>query len=120
VWLSVLLWTGVIFTFSSRPSLHSEFGLTLDVILRKIAHVMEFLILGFLLVRALGHGQPTSSRQAALAITLALLYAASDEFHQTFVPGRTGLPTDVVIDAIGVIAGVWLATKNQQRKTATG
>ena len=52
-WLPVLVWAGVIFAFSSVPSLNSGLG-TLDLVLRKGAHMTEYAILGMLLVRATG------------------------------------------------------------------
>ena len=105
-WLPVLVWAGVIFAFSSVPSLNSGLG-TWDYILRKCAHMTEYAIIAVLLVRA------TGSYRAAFA--LAVAYAASDELHQTFVTGRHGSPWDWAIDAAGVgIAGalvVWQARR---------
>ena len=98
-WAPVLLWAGVIFAFSSVPSLSTELG-TWDTILRKVAHVAEYAILGALLCRAV--------RKPWLAVALAVLYAVSDEVHQTFVEGRVGAPLDVGIDALGVLVGVLL------------
>jgi VanZ family protein len=67
-------------------------------VLRKLAHLTEYAILGALLVRALG--------RPWLAILLGGLYAASDEFHQHFVRGRHAAWYDVVIDTVGVTIGV--------------
>ena len=53
VWLPVIVWAAVIFTFSSIPSLSTGLG-TWDTILRKGAHVTEYAVLGGLLYRALG------------------------------------------------------------------
>ena len=96
-WLPVLLWAGVIFALSSIPSLGTGLG-TWDLILRKGAHMTEYAVLALLLVRALGREAP--------ALALGVLYAASDEFHQTFVRGRHGSPIDVGIDAIGISLGL--------------
>ena len=99
-WLPVLVWAGVIFAFSSIPSLNSGLG-TWDLILRKCAHMTEYAILAVLLVRA------TRSYGWAFALTVA--YAGTDEFHQTFVRGRHGSSIDVGIDAVGALIGlaVW-------------
>ena len=51
----------------------------------------------------------TLRKAALLAWTCATLYAATDEFHQLFVPGRAGLFTDVLIDATGAAIGLLLA-----------
>jgi VanZ family protein len=99
LWLPVVLWAGVIFAFSSVPDLGTGLG-GWDLVLRKIAHAAEYAILGALLARALG--------RPGVAFALGALYAASDEVHQLFVPGRTGSPVDVAIDALGVLAGVLL------------
>ena len=98
-WLPVVAWAAMIFALSSVPSLSTELG-TWDTILRKLAHVAEYAVLGGLLYRAL--------RRPRLAVALAALYAVSDEVHQTFVEGRVGAPLDVGIDALGAVAGVVL------------
>ena len=97
LWAPVVLWAAVIFALSSVPDLGTGLG-TWDLVLRKLAHATEFAVLGALLVRAL------AVERAALALGIA--YAASDELHQHFVPGRLGSPFDVLIDAVGVAIGV--------------
>ena len=101
LWLPVLVWAGVIFAFSSVPSLGTGLG-TWDLVLRKLAHVTEYAVLGFLLSRAV--------RRPAVAVLLAAAYAVTDEVHQTFVEGRHGAPRDVAIDAVGALVGAlaWL------------
>lgn len=99
VWLPVILWAGVIFTLSAIPSLGTGLG-TWDVVLRKLAHVAEFGVLGALLQRALG--------REPLALLLGSAYAVTDEIHQTFVAGRQGSPLDWLVDTLGVAAGVLL------------
>jgi VanZ family protein len=103
-WLAVVAWAAVIFALSSIPSLSTHLG-TWDTILRKGAHMTEYAILGVLLVRA------TGSRPAALV--LAVAYACSDEWHQTFVRGRHGTPVDVGIDAVGVLIGLTLLARTR-------
>jgi VanZ family protein len=96
-WLPVLLWAALIFTLSSVPDLSSGLG-GWDLFLRKAAHVTEYAILALLLARALHREVP--------ALVLGVLYAASDEFHQSFVRGRHGAPLDVAIDSVGLLIGV--------------
>lgn len=96
-WLPVLAWAAVIFAFSAVPSLSSGLG-GWDLVLRKLAHLTEYAILGALLVRA--SGRPW------LALALGALYATSDEVHQHFVEGRHGAPLDVAIDTAGALAGI--------------
>jgi VanZ family protein len=81
----------------------------LHAAIRKAAHVTEYLILALLLVRALRQEGLRGWRLVATAVTLGVAYAALDEIHQVFVPSRTASPGDVLVDAIGVVAGVGLA-----------
>jgi VanZ family protein len=99
--LPVLVWAGVIFAFSSVPSLSSGLG-TWDTVLRKLAHLTEYAILGLLLYRAL--------EREVVALAAGIAYAATDELHQHFVRGRHGALSDIAIDAVGVAAGMlaWL------------
>ena len=99
MWAPVVVWAAVIFALSSVPSLSTELGIW-DVVLRKLAHVAEFAVLGALLFRAL--------RREPVAALVGSLYAATDEIHQTFVAGRQGSPLDWAIDTVGVLAGVLL------------
>ena len=108
LWLPVIAWAGLIFALSSIPDLGTGLG-TWDLVLRKLAHAAEFAVLGFLLLRALGRG--------AVALAVGIAYAASDELHQHFVPGRQGSPLDVLLDSVGVAAGVvaFKALSNRDR-----
>jgi VanZ family protein len=101
----------VIFALSAVPSLGTGLG-TWDLVLRKLAHLTEYAILGGLLARATG--------RPPLAIALGVVYAITDEIHQTFVPGRAGRPLDVAIDAVGVCLGVlaWLRLGRAPRAAA--
>jgi VanZ family protein len=83
---------GLIFFLSAQPDLNSGLG-TIDLIGRKVIHMAEYGVLWVLWARAAGPWP-------ALLITLG--YAASDEWHQTFVSGRHGSPVDWAIDATGV------------------
>jgi VanZ family protein len=89
----------VIFFLSAQPDLNSGLG-TLDTIGRKILHMASFGLLWWLWQRALR----TASAYPAILITL--IYAATDEYHQTFVEGRHGSPVDVLIDAAGVLIAI--------------
>jgi VanZ family protein len=97
LWLPVVVWALAIFALSSIPDLGSGLG-TWDLVLRKVAHVGEYAVLGALLVRAL-------ERDWA-ALLLGVAYAATDELHQSFVAGRNASPVDVALDASGVAVGI--------------
>lgn len=76
---------------------------------RKYAHVFEYLLLGIsaaLLMRELSEDR--ALKAGLSAELLCLLYAASDEWHQSFVPGRACRLSDVGVDSIGFTAGIIL------------
>ncbi len=98
VWLPIVAWAAAIFALSAVPALDSGLGLW-DLALRKAAHFSEYAVLGALLARAV---------REFPAFALAVLYAVSDELHQTFVPGRAGTLLDLGIDAGGALAGILL------------
>ncbi|HEV7426652.1 MAG TPA: VanZ family protein [Thermoanaerobaculia bacterium] len=73
-----------------------------NFVIRKMAHLTEYGILAALTFRALrGERQSWSPRWAIGAIVIATCIASIDEFHQSFVPSRTGTWHDVVLDAAG-------------------
>lgn len=94
-----LLWMAVIFTLSSIPDLRSDLPNVWDLIFRKIAHATEFGILTFLYTKSFA---PSRRSHILLVAFLSILYAVTDEIHQSFVPGRVGAWTDVLIDTSGV------------------
>jgi len=99
----------LIFALSSTPDLSSGLG-TWDLVLRKLAHIAIFATLWLTLARA------TDWRRPLIATAVALLYAAGDEIHQTFVAGRQGTVADVAIDAIGIgfAALAWVLTARRR------
>jgi len=115
LWLPPLLLMAAIFALSAQPSLDSGLG-WIDSVGRKLVHFGEYALLCFLWWRLLRRGMP--SRRAALAAFLiSSLYAASDEFHQSFVEGRHGTPVDWAIDSAGAAAAA-LAVAARRRVPA--
>ena len=108
-WLPVIAWAALIFALSSIPDLGTGLG-GWDLALRKVAHAVEYAVLGVLLVRALGRELP--------AAAIGIAYAVTDEVHQAFVPGRHGAPIDVLVDAVGVLVGVYLVGRAARRVAA--
>jgi len=95
----------LIFFLSAQPDLDSGLGVW-DTIGRKLAHIGLYGALTMLWFWTL---RPTIARPLPLAISIALVYAISDEYHQSFVHGRHGGPLDVAIDLVGVtVASLWL------------
>src|SRR3954454_9730167 len=100
-WLPPLALMAVIFFFSAQPSLNSGLG-WIDHVGRKIVHASEYALLCFLWWRAL---RTKLDRITALggAWTIAALYAASDEYHQSFVSGRHATWVDVALHSRGAV-----------------
>ena len=109
-WLPALVWAGVIFALSSRSTLPTP---ALFPGFDKAAHFGAYALLGFLLAR----GAAASRLGPGWVLALGLLYGASDEYHQSFVPGRTVDAWDWVADALGVAAGLWIHRKLNARRT---
>jgi hypothetical protein len=99
----------LIFGLSATPDLSSGLG-PLDLWLRKGAHMAIYAALWLALMRA------TDWRRPFAATVVALVYAGTDEFHQTFVGGRHGTPVDVAIDGVGcsVAALAWWLTSRRR------
>ena len=133
-WLPVLLWMALIFTLSTsvgstrhtsrilgpilrwfNPDISDAAIQGVQTVVRKAGHMTEYALLALLLWRALhragpGEVRPWNWRQAGLAVVMAVLFAASDEWHQSWVAEREGRASDVLIDASGALlglCGVW-------------
>jgi VanZ family protein len=93
----------------------------LEVVLRKLAHVTEYAVLTFAWVRAVQGLFPQASLGQVLAASacISLLYAGTDEFHQTFVSGRHGTPVDVLIDSVGIAIACWFVSAQARRRRRT-
>jgi VanZ family protein len=104
-WLPALLVMAAIFGFSSIPSsLMPDFG-GWDTFVQKGGHVLGY----GLLALAYWGGLRFEKRRGWLALLFAVIYALSDEFHQSFVPGRhPSLVDALVIDAGGAAAALGL------------
>jgi VanZ family protein len=98
-WFPPLALMAVIYLLSDQPNLSTGLGL-IDLVGRKVVHAAEFGLLCFLWWRAL-RGPVAGRRALVLAFLVAVAYAVTDEYHQTFVEGRKGTPVDVAIDTLG-------------------
>ena len=104
-WALTLGWMALIFWLSSLPDLPGPEGQLWDAALKKLGHLLEYAVLSGLLWWALKVSfQLRPSRLYIWAFLLSLLYAASDEVHQAFVPGRTATFFDLGLDALGMLA----------------
>ncbi len=137
-WLPVIVWMTLIFMASSdsesgprgsrilaplirwvAPGLSATEVDAIVFFVRKVAHFWEYGVLAVLLLRALSAGQAGrwQWRTVGWALLGTAAYAASDEFHQAFVPTRVASITDVVIDTSGGAAAlaVWWGVRRVMR-----
>ncbi len=132
--LLVILWMGLIFSFSNDSAVVStkksdsviiktvEFFLDRDLNdeekekwitylvlpVRKGAHFFVYLVLGILIISFCGEFMSLNKKLVLLSVFLAFLYACSDEVHQLFVSGRSGQISDVGLDTLGAFTGIYL------------
>lgn len=113
--LPALIWMGLIFFFSSIPdlSLHGQLSVY-DFVLRKLAHITEYAILTICYYYALPNMQ--TKKRLLLSAVISIVYATTDEFHQSFVYRRTGHLSDVAIDSIGVLISLVLIKSVHAKK----
>jgi VanZ family protein len=90
-----------IFTVSSFTVGSSSDFYWKDFVVKKTAHVIEYGILATLIYRALINSNVSNKKAMLYSVALAFLYGATDEFHQSFTPGRGPKFTDVLIDTFG-------------------
>lgn len=100
-----VIWLLIIFALSAYPKAIIPQGKYISW--DKIAHLIEFGILGYLTARvAYFSGKlPLHRHWIWISVIFGVLYAASDEWHQLHVQGRFASPYDVIADSIGVILG---------------
>lgn len=102
-WLPVLAYAGLIFFLSSQSSPEEIIPTVFEGVGDKGLHMMEYGGLGILCYRGFRYASSSRSSQYAvfLAIAVATVYGATDEFHQSFVPLREADHWDLVADCIG-------------------
>ncbi len=111
-WFPPAILMSLIFIFSSLPgSALPDFELA-DFAIKKGAHLLGYALLSAAYLRALGGSGPPQPR---LAWLMSVIYAGTDEFHQSFVAGRSASLWDVGIDAfgalLGLVAAAWLSRR---------
>ena len=130
-WVAVVLWMGLIFYLSAQVADQSaklSSGITqfiisiihgifpkinidlesLGFLVRKLAHFLCYLVLGVLVLNAFGKCGVKGYKRILFSAIVCILYAASDEIHQLYVPGRGGQIRDVLIDSFGAGTGFLL------------
>ncbi|CCJ32809.1 VanZ family protein [Caloramator australicus] len=137
-WILVFIWAIVIFIFSSQNGeissqnnrfiielfkkigidINTLFSVNADFIVRKMAHFTEYFIFYLLLFNAL-IDDFIFNKSLLISIIITFIYSVSDEFHQSFVPGRSPTYKDVLIDtAGGLVCMIFIYLWNLIRKFA--
>jgi len=114
-WLPPILWGLVIFSFSSLQVGSSNEIYWKDFLFKKTAHIVEYAILAILLYRAMIGSDMDKKKALIISIVVASLYGFTDEFHQSFTPGREPKIRDVAIDTLGSLTGVLIFKKVLER-----
>jgi VanZ family protein len=139
-WLPVLFWLGFIFVGSTdlmsaeqtsrmigplmrwlKPDVSAEAIAEVQFVIRKLGHLAEYAILAMLLWRAVYCRVNMKTKMSILFIAVWLacgMFAASDEFHQSFVASRTATSKDVLIDICGALVGLLACLILARRKSA--
>ena len=138
-WTLIVLWCGLIFYMSSKNAAESSnqslllaglfnrwlkqlfgphaFSLSEHAV-RKTAHFLEYLVLGYLLFMGF-LDRSKLCRGICFVFAAGLIFSASDEIHQLFIPGRTMRPTDILIDMAGItLAVIMMHHRIKQQKPA--
>jgi VanZ like family len=111
-----ILMMALIYVASDMPGVELPQGGGVRLMARKAGHVLGYALLGLALLHALVPKGAAPLRAAVIAVGLAAAYGATDEFHQSFIPGRGPAATDVLIDAVGASLGVGLRLWRQARR----
>jgi VanZ family protein len=109
-WLPAAGWAALLFYLSSLSGISGPAIPHVD----KVAHFGVYLVLG----ASLAYAVDRTGWPLWVAVVLGLLYGASDEFHQYFVPGRTPSVADWIADALGVCTAVFLYERHRRRPRA--
>ena len=102
-WLPAILIMAAIFFFSSIPSKEMPIFGGWDTIVKKGGHMLGYALLGFSYLRVINSRNRWAYWAAVMAV---VIYAITDEFHQSFVPGRNSSLVDVGIDTVGASLGM--------------
>ena len=121
-WLILIVWMFIIFIFSNQPHSGSvthdmveqilpniKFDSLINIInftIRKLAHLSEYFILTLLTISLSKEYIKKEKIILLISLIFCFIFALTDEYHQSLVPGRTSVFTDVIIDTIGGILSI--------------
>lgn len=107
-----LIWAGLIFFLSAQSTLPGASYPWLDYIFKQSAHIFVYAVLHFLIWR-------TNKKLLVAPFLIAFAYALTDEFHQSFIPGREATLVDVGFDSIGIVISHYLTHRQKELHSDT-
>jgi len=108
-WIPAVIMMALIFIASGTPGDEvPEFG-TFDLIVKKGGHMTGYALLAIACFLAAYGDTKNMARCAVISLCISIVYAASDEYHQSFTPDRSPSVIDVGIDTAGAIIGASIA-----------
>ena len=110
-WLPVFIWLIIIFAFSNNPTVRASEIHWRDFSVKKSAHVIIYAILSTLIYRALKSNNVEMKKTGYISVFLASFYGITDEFHQSFTPGRDPTFRDIIFDTIGATLAIYFIWK---------
>ena len=105
-WLPALAVMVLVFVLSSQSGLRVSEDASVERPIRASAHLFSYALLAGLILFALARGTRPGWRHVVVAFALSVLYGASDELHQSFVPDRAGRIDDLIVDTLGATVGL--------------
>ncbi len=123
-WFFLIIWMTVIFAFSHQANsgsithniiadilpLNQHTIEIINIIIRKLAHLTEYFILAIAIHSLLKEYLTNIKTITILSLIFCIIYATTDEYHQSFITNRTSSPKDVLIDTIGSLTYLTMAT----------
>jgi len=119
-WLPPLIIMALIFLVSSRPTAQVGPTYWTNFVAKKIAHVIEYSVLTITVLRAFKEYIKPYNKALFLTLCIVILFACSDEYHQSFVPKREPTVRDIFIDSSAATAIVLIEKYRQKPKKTIG
>jgi hypothetical protein len=111
LWVPPIVWGIVIFSFSSSQIPPVSETHWQEFLIKKTAHVIEYSIFAVFIFRALRGSGVLSRRAFFISVLICVIYALTDEFHQSFTPGREPTLRDVTIDSLASFFSLSMVVK---------
>ena len=90
----------------------------IEKVIRKLAHFSIYMVVGILMMLLMNTYEIKKLDRIAISLITGIIYASSDEIHQLFIPGRSAMITDVIIDTLGVLVGCfWVFLRTDLKNT---